>query len=199
MNKEQLKEFHRRYADSMGIRFIEKRHWGMLAKLMRYLLKKYLKKFASKIPNLEEKLRPHVLKNCVVLSYNIGDPGIPWMYQVETAGHEGEHVEQVRDYVDKGGRVSGWYRDYLFDREFRAMQEGGANATGGEINFALDGKPPSVPNLDSYCVGSAGQSLSDRAYKKRIDRVREIGRGGATSPASMKAISILRDMGIRVK
>jgi len=199
MDKRQLVEFHRTYAKRMGIRFIEKRHWGVLARLMRYLLEKYLSKFASKIPNLSEKFRPHVLKNCVVLSYDIGDLNAPWTYQVETAAHEGDHVLSIRDYIKKGGKVSGWYRDYFFDDEFRARKEGSANATSGEIYYAVDGDPPEVPNLDLYYVGSWAQSLSDRLYKKRIDRAKELGRGSSTSPASSKAIAILREMGIKVK
>ena len=76
------------------------------------------------------------------------------------------------------------------------MQEGGANATEGEVVYALKGKAPTTPNLDAYYVGNDGQALSDRTYSKRVNRVRELGCGSATSSASAKAIKILKEMGV---
>jgi hypothetical protein len=196
MNKRQLIEFHEKYAKDMGIKFIEERHWGIFNTYLRYVLNRYLKKYSVLVPNLSEVCRPKILKNIVILDYNIGDSKVGWKKQLCVAVHEGEHVLQMRDFVSKGGRIADWYLQYFRDREFRAIQEGNAIATEAEVEYVLSGKIPAWPNLEDYYVGSEGQKLSNRTYQKRIDRIKELGKGGTTSPASMRALQILRSMKI---
>ena len=196
MNKRQLMEFHEKYAKDMGIKFIEERHWGIFNTYLRYVLNKYLKKYSALVPNLSEVCRPKILKNIVILNYNIGDSKVGWKKQLCIAVHEAEHVLQMRDFVSKGGRIADWYLQYFRDREFRAIQEGNAIATEAEVEYVLSGKIPSLPSLEDYYVGSEGQKLSNRTYQKRIDRIKELGKGGTTTPASMRALQILRSMKI---
>jgi hypothetical protein len=196
MNKKQLIEFHEKYAKDMGIKFIEERHWGIFNTYLRYVLNKYLKKYSVLVPNLSEVCRPKILKNIVILNYNIGDSKVGWKKQLCIAVHEAEHALQMRDFVSKGGRIADWYLQYFRDREFRAIQEGNAIATEAEVEYVLSGKIPSLPNLEDYYVGSEGQKLSNRTYQKRIDRIKELGKGGTTTPASMRALQILRSMKI---
>jgi hypothetical protein len=196
MNKRQLIEFHEKYAKDTGIKFIEERHWGIFNTYLRYVLNRYLKKYSVLVPNLSEVCRPKILKNIVILDYNIGDSKVGWKKQLCVAVHEGEHALQMRDFVSKGGRIADWYLQYFRDREFRAIQEGNAIATEAEVEYVLSGKIPSLPNLEDYYVGSEGQKLSNRTYQKRIDRIKELGKGGTTTPASMRALQILRSMKI---
>ena len=196
MNKRQLIEFHEKYAKDMGIKFIEERHWGIFNTYLRYVLNRYLKKYSVLVPNLSEVCRPKILKNIVILDYNIGDSKVGWKKQLCVAVHEGEHALQMRDFVSKGGRIVDWYLQYFRDREFRAIQEGDAIATEAEVEYVLSGKIPYLPDLEEYYVGSEGQKLSNRTYQKRIDRIKELGRGGTTTPASMRALQILRSMKI---
>jgi hypothetical protein len=196
MNKRQLTEFHGKYAKDMGIKFIEERHWGIFNTYLRYVLNRYLKEYSVLVPNLSEACRPKILKNIVILNYNIGDSKVGWKKQLSVAVHEGEHAIQMRDFVSKGGKIANWYLQYFRDREFRAVQEGSAIATEAELEYALSGKIPSLPSLEEYYVGDAGQKLSNQTYQKRINRIKELGKGGATTAASMRALRILRSMDI---
>jgi hypothetical protein len=193
---EQLIEFYEKYAKDMGIRFVEKKHWGIFNTYLRYVLNRYLKKYSVLVPNLSEVCRPKILKNIVILDYNIGDSEVGWKKQLSVAVHEGEHALHMRDFISKGGRIADWYLQYFRDREFRAVQEGGAIATEAELEYALSGKIPSLPSLEEYLVGDAGQKLSDQTYQKRIDRIKELGKGASTSASSMRALKILRSMDI---
>jgi hypothetical protein len=196
MNKRQLIEFHEKYAKDTGIKFVEERHWGIFNTYLRYVLNKYLKKYSVLVLNLSEACRPKILKNIVILNYNIGDSKVGWKKQLSVAVHEGEHAIQMRDFVSKGGKIANWYLQYFKDREFRAVQEGSAIATEAELEYALSGKIPSLPSLEEYYVGDAGQKLSNQTYQKRIDRIKVLGKGGSTTAASMRALQILRSMDI---
>jgi hypothetical protein len=196
MNKRQLIEFHEKYAKDMGIKFIEERHWGVFNTYLKYVLNRYLKKYSALVPLIPQQFEPKILKNIVILNYNIGDSKVGWKKQLRIAVHEGEHALQMRDFVYKGGRIADWYLQYFRDREFRAIQEGDAIATEAELEYALSGKIPFLPSLEGYYVGPAGQKLSDQTYQKRIDRIKELGKGASTSAVSMRALKILRSMGI---
>jgi hypothetical protein len=196
MNKRQLIEFHEKYAKDMGIKFIEERHWGVFNTYLKYVLNRYLKKYSALVPLIPQQFEPKILKNIVILNYNIGDSKVGWKKQLRIAVHEGEHALQMRDFVSKGGRIADWYLQYFRDREFRAIQEGGAIATEAELEYALSGKIPFLPSLEGYYVGPAGQKLSDQTYQKRIDRIKELGKGASTSAVSMRALKILRSMDI---
>jgi hypothetical protein len=196
MNKRQLIEFHEKYAKDMGIKFIEEKHWGVFNTYLRYVLNRYLKKYSTLVPLMPQQFEPKILKNIVILNYNIGDSKVGWKKQLCIAVHEGEHALQMRDFVSKGGKIADWYLQYFRDREFRAVQEGGAIATEVELEYALTDKIPSLPSLKGYYVGDAGQKLSNQTYQKRIDRIKELGKGGATTAASMRALRILCSMDI---
>ena len=196
MNKRQLIEFHEKYAKDMGIKFVEERHWGIFNTYLRYVLNKYLKKYSALVPLMSQQFEPKILKNIVILDYNIGDSKVGWKKQLFVAVHEGEHAIQMRDFVSKGGRIADWYLQYFRDREFRAIQEGNAIATEAELEYALSGKIPSLPSLEGYCVGPEGQKLSNQTYQKRIDRIKVLGKGGSTTATSMRALRILRSMDI---
>lgn len=201
MNKSQLIEFHKRYADSMKVRFVEAKHWGVVAKFARYFLDKYISKYSGSIEEIiSEEFRPHVIGKNVVLTYNIGDvSSVSWLTQIAVAVHEVEHVVQQRVYCKKGGKVAGWYRDYFLKGAFRATQEGGAIASGREANFAITGlnsNEASEISLENYYVTEVEKKIAQTVYNKRIERVNAMGRGFATSKASAVAIGILEDMGI---
>jgi hypothetical protein len=196
MNKKQLIEFHEKYAKDMGIKFIEERHWGIFNTYLKYVLNRYLKKYSALVSIMPQQFEPKILKNMVILNYNIGDSKVGWKKQLCIAVHEGEHALQMRDFVSKGGKIADWYLQYFRDREFRAVQEGGAIATEAELVYALSGKIPSLPSLEGYYVGPDGKRLSNRTYQKRIDRINELGKGGSTTAASMRALRILRSMDI---
>jgi hypothetical protein len=177
MNKKQLIEFHEKYAKDMGIKFIEERHWGVFNTYLKYVLNRYLKKYSALVSIMPQQFEPKILKNMVILNYNIGDSKVGWKKQLCIAVHEGEHALQMRDFVSKGGKIADWYLQYFRDREFRAVQEGGAIATEAELVYALSGKIPSLPSLEGYYVGPDGKRLSNRTYQKRIDRINELGKG----------------------
>lgn len=192
ITENQVKKFYSEYAKAMDVRFIEKKHWGIVATYLKRVLNRYLKKYASYVPALESNMRPMVLKNCIILNYNIGDK--MENYGFSTAVHEAEHVIQQREYVRKGGKIITWYSEYFKDSEFRALQEGGAKASEAEFDYYYCGMMPQLPQLDDYFVSADGQKLSDEAYQKRIDRVKELGKGSTTSLASMHAIHILNSI-----
>lgn len=192
ITENQIKKFYSEYAKVMDVRFIEKKHWGIVTSYLKSVLNRYIKKYAPYVPDLESSMRPMVLKNCIILNYNIGDKIENYGFHI--AVHEAEHVIQQRDYVRKGGRIVTWYSEYFKDPEFRALQEGGAEASEAEFEYYYSGVLPSLPRLDDYFVGIDGQKLSDEAYRKRIDRVKHLGRGSTTSLASMHAIQVFNSI-----
>lgn len=197
MTRVQVINFYRQYGDAIGVRFVST---VTLGKLMKYLLTKIPKKFTKRLPDLTEHLRPCFVRfagrEFAVVTYEIGGSSTPLVLQVEIAVHEAEHAFQVRKFLRKGGKIGQWYREYYLDPEFRALQEGGANAAEAEVRYAMDGKIPEPPSLDAYYVTDTGQKLSDQRYRKHTEELKKLGRGGSTFESSRVALRIMRELGI---
>jgi hypothetical protein len=195
MEKKQIKQFYRSYSKAMGVRVIDKTIIGALVRKVASLIPE---RFANYVPELADELKPCALKNIILMPFKIGDKSVSWQWQIEVLVHEAEHSQQIRKFIKGGGNVVKWYREYYdpFETEFRALQESGANAAAGEVNFAIDGRPPKPPNLDFYHVSVDAQRMCNERYKMHIDAVKTRGRCSASFKSSAAAIKILREMGV---
>lgn len=188
-----VKAFHKLYAKKTGVRFVQK---SVVSKLLRLALSRVPNKYAGLLEGLAEKLRPCALKNWVVLTFcfGVGTP-LQLLEQICIATHEVGHVFRIRDYIQRGGRVSGWYADYFRTANFRAIEEGVANAAEAQVRFALTGEVAG-PALNGYLLTRHQKETAYISYDTHMADVLSEGRGATTLPAATVALACLRQVGI---
>lgn len=194
LTSKQVKTFFKRYSKETGVRFVN-------ASPLRRLLNRALRRVQDKYmkildPLFDRAFCPKCIKpGLAIISFKPGCESIPLSVQVAIAVEEAEHSDQMADYVSKGGRVTGWFRDYFnpAERGFCALNEGAAKCSAGEVAYFLSGAVPEPPELSFYVVGDS-QKLSDETYRINIDRVRKMGPGSSTFQSARTAIEVLRSL-----
>jgi hypothetical protein len=199
MTRNQVKLVAQIVTKKTGVRFIPR---TMVGRLLNWILKKTIRKYVKFLPDLSDKLRPCFIRigkiEVAVLSFRPGCNGLPLAAQLEQIAHEMFHAFRIRDWVKRGGKVSGWYKAYFdpTDSDHRAIEEGGAVAAAGEIRYAIFGRTPKPPDLTSYLVSDASRKKAHAIYQTHIDEVKKLGRGGATNEVTRLMLDAMRQVGI---
>jgi len=193
VKKSQVKAFAKDYAKAAKVRFVSKKG---ISRFLSWLLRRASGKWAKMLPELADNMRPCIVRFgrrvYIILPSSPGEGSLPLAQQIEIMVHEVAHAFRIVDWVEKGGSVSEWYKEYFKNPAFRAVEEGLPCAAEAEIRYALYGKVPKPPNLDSYYLFQENIADAHRAYAANIDKVRELGRGGSTFEASSIAIKLMK-------
>jgi len=190
MTRSQIKKFYREFAKEAGIHFISR---GVVSWLLKMLGKKIPEPGAEILERLDEALRPCAVGDWVFLDHCIGD-STPWLRQILVAVHEVCHCYRERTYVDDGGTVTGWYRDYFHVRQRGAcaVEEAVASSAESQVHYYLTGAYLPQPDLSGYWLTSDAAAVARETYQRIQEQARPLGRGGATLDASEIAIRCLR-------
>lgn len=199
MTSNQVEQFAKAYSKATGIRFVPR---SKVSRLLKLLLKRVAWKYIGLLPDLTDAMRPCFVRffgmELAVLSFCPGKNTLPLDAQLEQMVHEVFHGYRIRAWVRRGGKVAGWYKRYFdpLDSDFRAIEEGGACAAAAEVRYALTGKVPKPPTLDSYLVTPEALAKAHKTFAVNLAEVKKLGRGGSTFPCVTKALTIMRNLGI---
>jgi hypothetical protein len=174
-----------------------------VSRIVGFLAKQILRKYASLLPDLSGLLRPCIIKMFrryyAVLDFDIGCPNVDWRRQIRVAVHEAQHKFDIASYVKEFKvRATNWYRNYFTDSTFRAAFEGYPNTAEAEVMFYLTGEYPSpVCDFDAYLIFDArAKAAFKQGCAMRKKEIMELGRGNASQEAAKHAIEILKELGI---
>lgn len=193
MTDEQVARFAKNFGRALGIKIVWKTRWISLIKWIMALMGRTIPAaVAQALESIDDALRPCCAKNIIFMQCKIGD-GTSWSEIICRIVHEATHTLRIRGYVDDGGTVSGWYRDYLEADDTRAVEEGLAFAIEDTVHYFLFGHFQGLPNLSvSYLLDSKAIGTARAVYELEINQVKKNGRGSSTHQAAAEAIDHLR-------
>jgi len=197
MTPSEIKRFYSTYSRRMGVRVVDK---SIINFVIRAAYVAAPKRFADLLPKMAGMFRPMAVVNAVVLDFKVGENALAsWVYQVKVLVHETTHSRRIREWVKKGGKVSGWYEEYYRNSVFRATEEAVAIAAESEVDYHLTGKRQRVPNMEEYFLGTSGATVFEESFHHHMDVVYERGPGASTCKSALAAIKLLKEMGIEVE
>lgn len=174
VSSSQLKKFASVFGKLAGVKWVTP---GVINWVWNLLMNRVPRKYAKWVPDLPKKLHPHALKNLIVLTFCPGTSEATVRYQLAVLVEEVAHSFRIRGYVDDGGTVSRWYKEYFnpTDGTQRAIEEGIAKAQANIFLAWVFGESPEMPDLSGYLLDDAARASGHKAAKVYLDLYNKFG------------------------